>query len=1540
MSNCHCHTEIARDGSGQLTRYLAALDPAYAKVDGRSIQDLLVFAQKYAEQLRFYDIPGNELKDDIPGTKISWVEFFRRDMGVLAAAVTTATPDAFRMQYDSLRAALDQAPDTNGFEALFKPIIQIMVLMDGWYSVAIPGNPIQEDLQLSIQSVLAGQVQKMKAYAEGYRTVDVKRNITLDFTDIVNDGIWKVNDEVDPDNTIFQGDTPEDQIKYAALYIDDIFLAFYNALVQLSNNGDGYMQFALKEYPAHQPHMGLFLSFLQLFQLAQEQMNGITGRMLDFYYRDVLHLSEKPSVPDRTHVIFELAKDVTEYPLDQGTALSAGKDASGKEQTYITENALVINQAKVKELKTIFINKTPADGMEGVKSIQTIYARPVANSQDGLGAKFIDKYPHWPTFGQGPALDQTFTDRICRLLEHPVPETIRMDKATIGFAVASPQLLLQGGRRFLLVGFDGMAQLMKQAANLKDGSSPFSIYFTGEKEWLQVNMQADLNDVYKQLDSTGIFPQNTPQTAVYSMIQLPTGGTYLMINLPISAPPIIGFNPKLHTGYAFNTTLPVMRIMLNPQLGLSAHDYRNLQASSFSIQVTVGSMFKGTQSPTGLTAGATIATGPFLDGLRTLVIQNDLGVQATNKPFDPFTFLPSRGKSFYIGSDEVFNKSLDRLGVNIKRTVEIDDYGADNSVAYAVELLQDRQWTRLGDLYNGNSYGSFSSTNLSRDILYALNGTTAPKHLSYYREPVLPVSNWTPQSVKGFLKVSNLYNPSAGGGEFPPPPPSLQEQALTLEINQLSISYASQLNGLVSGIDQFFHVYPFGVAEISLDEESYNATTGMVSLQSNLVTGLNYLYGSKKNAAAINANDTLLPQFTFVDPFSRMLTVDNTSINTHNDGGYTINPASLGTRSDRMMAELLLHASGLDAGSRLNQYSGQYQEEGMLFIGLENLQPLQSLSLLFEFADGTAEDDEDDPPPINWSYLINNEWRPLPGEALVSDGTFGFQTTGIIRIDIPEDITTESTIITSGLSWLCASVTADSNRFPHLVDVIAQAAEVSFVDNNNDQRHFDEALPAGSITKLSVKVAEVSKVQQPFASFDGKHKEIGKEFYTRVSERLRHKARAITSWDYEHLVLDRYPTIYKVKCIPHTDPDCICWTAPSQTDANGKPLCCGQQVAPGHVLLVPLANMKNRTATNPLQPKTSRRTLLEIEAYLQQRTSPFVNVRARNPLYEQILVAFRVQFITGTDKGFYLKKLNDEIVRFLTPWAFDDSAAPVFGQKVYASAIINFIEERPYVDFITDFAMFVCRKDCCADTGPSVPQVTSDLLTDLMNASNCNDVEAATLRQPDYPGVVVAIPSTPRSILVSVPKHIIVPYKAPPQVDPCTQRKMNVTLAQPETMVNVANMDTPRAAIPDNATTLTAAHPIATNVTHMMAANNPTVVHMTSTAATTVNPTGAVTANPGEATTVNPTGAATTNPGGVYTTVNPTGAATTNPGGTTSTVNPAGTSNTANPAETANMTNAPDPTGNTSNPDPNAAANDASAGSTATKGKAKPKSDN
>jgi hypothetical protein len=65
-----------------------------------------------------------------------------------------------------------------------------------------------------------------------------------------------------------------------------------------------------------------------------------------------------------------------------------------------------------------------------------------------------------------------------------------------------------------------------------------------------------------------------------------------------------------------------------------------------------------------------------------------------------------------------------------------------------------------------------------------------------------------------------------------------------------------------------------------------------------------------------------------------------------------------------------------------------------------------------------------------------------------------------------------------------------------------------------------------------------------------------------------------------------------------------------------------------------------------------------------------------------------VKFHMGVDEAFHLKLLKKEIVRFLSPWAFDQGKDISFGGQIYKSSLINFVEERPYVDYLTDFQLF------------------------------------------------------------------------------------------------------------------------------------------------------------------------------------------------------------------------------------------------------------
>ncbi|MGL5892602.1 MAG: baseplate J/gp47 family protein, partial [Bacteroidia bacterium] len=468
-----------------------------------------------------------------------------------------------------------------------------------------------------------------------------------------------------------------------------------------------------------------------------------------------------------------------------------------------------------------------------------------------------------------------------------------------------------------------------------------------------------------------------------------------------------------------------------------------------------------------------------------------------------------------------------------------------------------------------------------------------------------------------------------------PTAPVVVNPPYTPLIKGITLSYKSSRD-LVNTHDQFFRIHPFGEERVTIVKKAP-------------IKQVNPLI-------PFSANSDLLTE-DLATPGMKLLPQ------------YTVNE-SLETQPDPEVRRL----------------------EGMLFIGLSKLVPPQSISMLVQTVDDSADPNQNQP-PILWSYLRNNQWTELDQSLIISDTTNGFINSGLIELGIPQDATSDNTILTPGLHWLRASTVLKENpvvdgstlitpgstsALSNVLNIHTQAIKASFRDNGNDPNHLRTALSAETISKLENSVSAVKSVKQPYSSFGGKLSEAGNEYYRRVSERLRHKGRAITMWDYERLVLENHPSIYKVKCINHM----------RYRSINSEP--CYNQMAGGGVTVIVVSNLRNQNLVNPLQPTTSNAMRTEIETMLKKRNSRFVDIKVINPKYEEIFVKFKVYFGKqwSSDKGYYKNQLNEDIKKFLSPWAYEEGSDIRFGGKLHASFILNFIEEREYVDYVTDFVLF------------------------------------------------------------------------------------------------------------------------------------------------------------------------------------------------------------------------------------------------------------
>ena len=200
----------------------------------------------------------------------------------------------------------------------------------------------------------------------------------------------------------------------------------------------------------------------------------------------------------------------------------------------------------------------------------------------------------------------------------------------------------------------------------------------------------------------------------------------------------------------------------------------------------------------------------------------------------------------------------------------------------------------------------------------------------------------------------------------------------------------------------------------------------------------------------------------------------------------------------------------------------QYDSQGYVYLGIKELVPPQNLSILFQIADGTADSHEDDV-AITWSFLSKSGWVEFDPTQILSDTTEKLQISGIIEFEIPQQAVSDSSIMPIGLHWIRGEA-KNIAAVGQFVSLHTQAALVTFADRENDPKHLSQPLSKEQINKLAVKNAAIKSVYQPSSSWGGKMKEEGDNFYIRTSERLRHKNRAVNTWDYERLVLERFPS--------------------------------------------------------------------------------------------------------------------------------------------------------------------------------------------------------------------------------------------------------------------------------------------------------------------------------------------------------------------------------------------------------------------------------
>lgn len=828
----------------------------------------------------------------------------------------------------------------------------------------------------------------------------------------------------------------------------------------------------------------------------------------------------------------------------------------------------------------------------------------------------------------------------------------------LGFAVASPILTLKEGDRTITMKVEMRSAIKAQDLPPDDIlKSSLAAEFSGEEEWL------------------GPFEAESASLTVPAKNQV---NLTLKLSVNAAEDPI-GFYDVSKLEGGFDTVSPILKVMLKES---SDPRVQRLFAGSSvnAIQITVDVI-----------------------GAKELDLENDLGRLNTDKPFMPFGPQPVRGSSFYISNEEMLSKQVTDFKIQVKWQ-DVPTNLADRYSAYLGSKIDNRAPALVRDdlkassdrMVKNNSYFTASMTHVKS----AKDDVSIPVQL-FHKDDARLVADFDssaevrPTIGRTYAEFANYFSRVR-----------ISVKALfpgSVRLIKLSTSPISRIRKrrmLRKKIDRRIRVPSRQIRRFSIKKRKLGVIR--VSLNQHF---FHRLYPHYLSATIADESSTISPQEPYT-PKIESIGMDYSASLRYDKFGKDefseYNKKTIQIFHITPFGHAEQHAmlkGDLPFVTDKNVYLvPDYQDAGSLILGIENLEEQQSISFLLQLAQGTANPLKQRQ-QVQWSLLVRNHWRPFDQSEVLVDETNKLLATGIVRLSIPGEPLHDNTLFNPDLTWLRASVASDVDAVCDFKAVYLHAVS-ALVAQTHEEDNASGTIAADTISKLHTPIAAIKAVSQPFGSFGGRSAESKLEFYRRVSERLRHKKRAITSVDYERLVLEEFPQLHMVRCLTHTDTRSC--------------------TSPGNVALIVIPKTPPQARFDRLRPRVDLDTLSKIEDYINSLNSFQVTAEVRNPSYEDIYLTFSIQF--QSDKPFtpYQGILNEDLIRFLSPWMADAEILPAFGGRLHKSQIIKFIEELDYVDFVADVKLFRGQQSTSDLTSisPSSPDA-------ILVSNSRHDIQAA-----------------------------------------------------------------------------------------------------------------------------------------------------------------------------------------------------------------------
>lgn len=1262
------------------------LDPTTIKVDERSERDRLGFAGAYAGLINFYD--QNNCANG------SWRGFLLKDPLILLATISRIDYSAIHASYlriskmldsydeDRKRSTIDrlanqaQSDEQNAgqlLQSLFD-LMQGMILdIDQWLCY-LQKDPLDYPLKAFVDKKVSTNLSQALSQ---FLTLSSLLKKLFNQWQISDQGFvaglnksWQIRGNGGIAIQSQNLPTLAELIAMVAGLYNDIY-SFYVLVV------DGAKRAFDKQINTtnHYPDTALLIAFTRLLQVEQAQQNQLTGIHLDFYYQDILKLNNAEAVGDQAVLCLTLAEGTDSLTLAQGFEFSAGVDSNNNPIIFAANSATTLNTITID--KAVSVNyQSSADKL---LSLNTISPANVIKT-DKLG-----QMQSWPLFGD--QLGQSISQ---------------------GMAIASPLLYLQSGVRTITM------TLSFASTVSTDYFADSLFYLSTAKDWLAVipTVQRPQSADDKQLqlvivleatvDPIISFTTNPDgidsQWPMFKIVlgqqvdlTKPVTLTGLEINTNVNQTKALDcyadsakvklsgaftpFGPVADTGNSFN--IGSNEIFAKPLSALTisfAWDNLPDDFSDYYLQynayLNIGvqpkkdtftnSCFKvefealqgGQWGP--MTAMAVVQTNTEDDSETATSdgsAQDTEDDTAKDEDKKPLRHVLCRIWDWLSG---LFSRNTSRSDSAQQDTSDTEDTTAPAETNDA-EPLSDPTISLFQTITTNNSAQQLSKSKsintLEPDSIFAIS----PDSLSaLVAEPELLATSLTLTDTTddGFIRLQ-LQQPSEGFGN------DIYGKVVAWVAMENALAISKKIVNQASGQDLKGSLYQKIKDALSGGSKSIRASTKKAIEaveKANVVIGIHTL-SSQPNVPFAPKVDTLSVDYT-ADWGIDFTTGKNTADDSTNS--YPVELYFYDTQATYSVYQTNrnenLTAAQTQSGVPL--FAG-VNADGAVYLALDNVTGGSTLSLYFDVAPSTTIT-QTDWYDIEFYYLDSQGWQLL---TVLSDDTDSFGYSGIVAVQLPDTIVTDSPLMPSGFCWLAirASLTSAGQAADAQVMDIAgivylntQAVVVTRTDVSELSAGEQPSLAADTITAPEVKTPQISTIVQPFASYGGVALQQDDSFYQNTAQRIRTKDRASANWDYQTMVFNACPNLYFSQC--NTDDKSV-----------------------GVVTVAVVEQYADHTVANAFTPVTSRGDLDTMASYLKSRLSPFAQLEVVNFDHQPLTVSAVLKFSDSATALQQCNEITQQLKIYLSPWISSELEQVTIDQSISSAQISNYLTAVPGV---------------------------------------------------------------------------------------------------------------------------------------------------------------------------------------------------------------------------------------------------------------------